>query len=371
MVLRESASNASNPIVYLDIRIGHEDVGRLIIELRSDVVPKTAENFRALCTGEKGIGTFGKPLHYKGTKFHKVQRLFMVQGGDLVSDNSGSGGESIYGPFFEDENFILPHDAGAVSMANFGKPDTNNSQFFITSDECYNLDGTNVVFGYVLRGQGIITEMEKFATNDAQPTRDIVIVDCGEICAGDDWNYCDNDETEDKLPPFPLDCLDIQTDVNVDDILKTLNSMKTAGNYFFKLKRYAEASHKYNKAERYYTFYKKKCKLSAEDRVQLESFYVAILLNCAAVELKLLNYVEAKNACNSVLQLDKSNSKAFFRRGQAESALKNYDEALKDLSRAHTLSPGSKIILNEFERVKKYWLDYHSKQKEIYRNLFK
>lgn len=87
----------------------------MIIELRADVVPKTAENFRALCTGEKGTGKCGKPLHYKGTKFHKVQRLFMVQGGDIVSD-SGSGGESIYGQYFEDENFTLSASAGAVTL---------------------------------------------------------------------------------------------------------------------------------------------------------------------------------------------------------------------------------------------------------------
>lgn len=82
-------------------------VGRVIIELRKDVIPKTAENFRCLCTGEKGIGVNGRPLHYKGIKFHKVQRLFMVQGGDVVK-NDGTSGESIYGPFFEDENLKLP-----------------------------------------------------------------------------------------------------------------------------------------------------------------------------------------------------------------------------------------------------------------------
>lgn len=82
-------------------------MGRVIIELRKDVAPKTVENFRCLCTGEKGIGTNGKPLHYKGTNFHKVQRLFMVQGGDIVK-NDGTSGESIYGPHFEDENLTLP-----------------------------------------------------------------------------------------------------------------------------------------------------------------------------------------------------------------------------------------------------------------------
>lgn len=147
-------------------------VGRLIIELRRDVVPKTVENFRALCTGEKGIGTKGRPLHFKGIKFHKVERLFMCQSGDIVT-NDGTNGESIYGPLFEDENLdILKHDVeGTVSMANFGDKNTNNSQFFITSIPCPQLDGTNVVVGYVIRGFGIIGELEKCSTVNGIPCK--------------------------------------------------------------------------------------------------------------------------------------------------------------------------------------------------------
>ena len=130
-------------------------VGRMIIELRKDTVPKTAENFRQLCTGEAKLGVNGTQLHYKNTLFHKVQRVFMAQGGDVVGKD-GKSGESIYGPTFEDENFTLlvtfegytlcgefllfaifslQHEQGAVSMANLGKPNTNNSQFFITAGD--------------------------------------------------------------------------------------------------------------------------------------------------------------------------------------------------------------------------------------------
>lgn len=98
--------SSSNPIVFMDISIGNVYAGRIIIELRKDVVPKTAENFRALCTGEKGIGQLGKPLHYKGVKFHKVTRVYVAQSGDVVN-NDGTAGESIYGPIFDDENFEL------------------------------------------------------------------------------------------------------------------------------------------------------------------------------------------------------------------------------------------------------------------------
>lgn len=139
--------------------------------MRKDIVPKTVENFRALCTGEKGFGVNGKPLHYKNIKFHKVKRVFMCQSGDIVN-NDGTNGESIYGSVFEDEDLeILKHEEGAVSMANFGQKNSNNSQFFITSIACPQLDGTHVVVGYVIRGFGIIGIMENYTSDDGQPTK--------------------------------------------------------------------------------------------------------------------------------------------------------------------------------------------------------
>jgi len=120
------SSNPNNPLVFFDVTIGGQNSGRCIIELYADKVPRTAENFRCLCTGERGIGKSGKPLHFKGSSFHRVKTGFMAQGGDFTAGN-GTGGESIYGRNFNDENFTLKHTKrGDLSMANRG-PNTNNS----------------------------------------------------------------------------------------------------------------------------------------------------------------------------------------------------------------------------------------------------
>merc|ERR1712012_1387741 len=151
--------NEENISCYFDVKIGDEEVGRIVFELFFDKTPKTAENFRALCTGEKGVGNAGKPLHFKGCTFHRIIKNFMIQGGDFTNGN-GTGGESIYGEKFEDENFERKHDVpGLLSMANAG-PGTNGSQFFITTVPTPHLDGKHVVFGKVVAGMDIVRDIE-------------------------------------------------------------------------------------------------------------------------------------------------------------------------------------------------------------------
>ena len=170
----------TNPRVFFDITLGGAPAGRVVFELFADVVPTTAENFRALCTGEKGVGNSGKALHYKGSKFHRVISAFMCQGGDFTRGN-GTGGESIYGEKFADENFKLKHTTpGLLSMANAG-PNTNGSQFFITTVVTSWLDGKHVVFGKVVEGMDVVKKMEAAGSQSGSTKVDVVIADSGQL----------------------------------------------------------------------------------------------------------------------------------------------------------------------------------------------
>lgn len=169
-----------NPRVFFNIAIEGESAGTLTFELEANTVPKTAENFRKLCRGDAGKGKSGSDLWFKGSSFHRIIPGFMCQGGDFTKHN-GTGGESIYGEEFNDENFKLKHTtAGILSMANKGK-NTNGSQFFITTVPCPWLDGKHVVFGKLVEGSDLLSKIESYGSKSGTPIRKVTIEDCGEV----------------------------------------------------------------------------------------------------------------------------------------------------------------------------------------------
>lgn len=363
-----SAPLVVNPHVFLDVTIGDEKHGRIVIELYKDHAPKTVENFRALCTGEKGVGKSGKPLHYKGSLFHRIIRQFMVQGGD-ITNSDGSGGESIYGERFEDENLTLKHDKpGLLSMANAG-PNTNGSQFFLTTVATPHLDGKHVIFGEVKKGMGAVYAMENVPTGENdKPSKVCLIENCGEILPGEDFGIGESDGTGDVYPLYPDD-----SDVNfkeIDQVLQIAEQIKSSGNTFFKKGDFVAANMKYKKALRYLNELHEVNEANSDLVKRMNSLVLPCILNSAASKIKLKLYDAALEDCDEALDIEPKNPKALFRRGQAFHGKSDYERSLADLQEALKLAPSDKSVMSELAAVKGEIQAYKARERKAYAKMF-
>ncbi|KAJ1970849.1 peptidyl-prolyl cis-trans isomerase cpr6 [Dimargaris xerosporica] len=366
-----------NPRVYFDISIGNESEGRIVFELFADVVPKTAENFRALCTGEKGkSATSGHELSYKHCTFHRVIKNFMVQGGDFTAHN-GTGGESIYGEKFEDEDFQRIHDKPfLLSMANAG-PGTNGSQFFITTTATPHLDGKHVVFGQVLKGKDVVRAMENIKTDQGdKPVVPVVISDCGELAEGEPDGVQGDGVGGDSYPDYPDD---YEGSKEGADLLKVGQEMKAIGNSLFKEGQLKLSLRKYKKAVRYlneFAVFDQETDPDGSLKPQFYGLKVSCYLNCAACALKLKDTESTIHFASTVLEFpDEITSstdkcKALFRRACARALAKNDDDALEDLKAAHQLMPSDTAIKNELNAIKKRVQQKLDRQRQAYSKMF-
>ncbi|KAF6162625.1 hypothetical protein GIB67_003171, partial [Kingdonia uniflora] len=304
-----------NKRCFLDISVGGELEGRVVVELYSDVVPKTAENFRALCTGEMGVGPHtGVPLHYKGICFHRVIKGFMIEGGDITCKD-GTGGESIYGLKFEDENFDLKHERkGILAMASTGA-NTNGSQFFITTTRTSHLDGKHVIFGRVVKGMGVVRSIEHVVIGDGdRPTLDVVISNCGEILEGMDDGVSNLFKDGDTFPDWPTDLDEKPSEISW--WMNAVDSAKTFGNEHYKKQEYKLAVKKYLKALRYLDLCWEKEDVDEEKSLQLGKMKSQIFTNSSACKIKLGDLKGALMDAKFAIRAGEANAKALFREGQ-------------------------------------------------------
>ncbi|RKP15158.1 peptidyl-prolyl cis-trans isomerase D [Piptocephalis cylindrospora] len=367
----------SNPRCYFDLEHDGCPEGRIVFELFANIVPKTAENFRALCTGEKGKTSSGKDLTYKGSSFHRIIKGFMLQGGDFTAGN-GTGGESIYGEKFDDEDLeSLKHDEPfLLSMANAG-PNTNGSQFFITTVPTPHLDGKHVVFGKVLKGKDIIRAAESTETSsDDRPKAPWIIAHCGELAEGEDDGVPSIDAYGDPYPGYPDD---YSEDLEPPSLLKIASEIKTYGNTAFKTAKYSDAITKYSKAIRYLQV---KPAFDDEDDPALPGLFltlkVPLYLNRAACFLKDPTPSAIRSVIRDttiVLEMTgqvptKDRAKALYRRGTARSLKGEDEEAVKDLEEAKRLLGPDAGIQKELDLAKKRLTARKEKERKAFSKMF-
>ncbi|KAG5643511.1 Peptidyl-prolyl cis-trans isomerase cyp40 [Asterophora parasitica] len=401
-------SESDRPKVFFDISIGGKPIGKIAFALYNDLVPKTAENFRecALCTGEKGVGSSGKPLHFKGSGFHRVIKGFMCQGGDFTAGNgsvhvagrltmeslsgadacffAGTGGESIYGEKFEDEAFPVKHTKPfLLSMANAG-PNTNGSQFFITVSQTPHLDGKHVVFGEVIKGKSVVRQIENNPTSSGDvPTLPVVIADSGVLSADDPFlapanaaatdgdSYEDFPDDEDRDVQQPEIALEIAKarwpNTKASGDLPAQFTPAHYGSPVIESIRYLDVHPVLPDGS------------SPELKNSYDSLLAPLLLNSALSAVRAQPPssdnadIAIKNTTRALDRLELNTAdqaKALYRRALARVILKDEEEAEKDLLEASKLVPEDAAISGELAKVRQRKKEKRDKEKKAFKKMF-
>lgn len=378
----------------MDFAVGGEPVGRVVFELFDDT-PLTSANFRALCKGDKPTPEGSVPLTFKDSNIHRIVRNFAIQGGDIVYGD-GTGGTSIYGDQFDDENFVHNHaEPFVLSMANAG-PNSNKSQFFVTLKGSPHLDGKHVAFGKVVAGKSVLRQLEELDTAPGDvPVLPVTITNCGELKRDAKlllpFIGSQDGLTADKYEEHPDDNFNVgkeEGELNFDDpeqALRVTLEIKAYATEVYKMAGDAEseeeramvlrvALQKYKKALRYVFELSPDPDSSKKAYDEFQKAKLALHQNMGLVALQLKKYDQVINSTTSALEMEcatsRDRAKALSRRSSAYQGLKKQERAINDLEQAHELLPSDPQISKSLTALKQESEMKEKKQKAQYAKFF-